>query len=335
MLETNRSDGYTVTKYSPIIAAKALWQMRIRKRPFVLSHAINSRCNMKCSFCEYWKKEDDEMSLEEILDLLDKARDFGVLVYNAWTVEPLLREELPRILAHAKQLGMVTSLITNGLLLENRIDDLVDLDYLSVSVDGTSSLKDIRGVSLDRIMPGIVKAKEVMDNPVLINCVISGKNQDDIKELIIMANDLGVKISFEPIHRFQDIDNETWENMGIKDIERHQNTIDTIIRMKKQGYPVINSFTYLKMVRELRKKFACHANKIILDVKADGNIENCRVHQEPIGHVSEGLSTVWERTQKLRQETAYKCNKCLFFGYVENSLLYNFNPEVSRNYEWM
>ncbi len=324
-----------MTKYSPIIAAKAVWQMRIKKRPFVLSHAINSRCNMKCSFCEYWKTEGEEMEKKEIFRLLDEARAFGILVYNAWTVEPLLREDLPEILTHAKELGMMTSLITNGLLLEKRIGELQDLDYLSVSVDGTSSYREIRGISLDRIMPGIIKARGIIRNPLLLNCVISGRNLDDIEELITMARDLGVKISFEPMYEFRGIEKDTWENMGIRDIDKYQRTVDSIIRMKKEGYPIINSYTYLRMVRDLRTAFTCHASDIIMDVTADGSIENCRVHRKPIGHISEGIGNVWKRTRDLRKRTAENCDKCLFFGYVENSLMYNFDLEVARNYEWM
>ena len=324
-----------MAKYSPFIAAKAVWQMHIRKRPFVLSHAINSRCNMKCSFCEYWKTEGSEMELQDIFKLLDEARDFGILVYNAWTVEPLLRKDLPEILAYAKSIGMVTSLITNGLLLEKRIDELTDLDYLSVSVDGTSSYKDIRGVDLDRIMPGILKAKDRIENPLLLNCVISGKNLEDIEELITMAKDLDVKISFEPMYEFQGIETDTWNRMGIRDIAKYHQTVDRIIEMKKEGYPIINSYTYLKMVRDLKPDFTCHANDIILDVTADGSIENCRVYREQIGHINEGIAKFWERTKDLRKEKAYNCQKCLFFGYVENSLMYNFNTEVARHYEWM
>ncbi|WP_094227882.1 radical SAM protein [Methanolobus psychrotolerans] len=324
-----------MAKYSPLIAAKAVWQMRIRKRPFVLSHAINSRCNMKCSFCEYWKTDGKEMELHDIFKLLEEARAFGILVYNAWTVEPLLRNDLPEILEHAKQLGMMTSLITNGLLLEKRIDELKNLDYLSVSVDGTTSYEEIRGINLNRIMPGIIKAKSIIKNPLLMNCVISGKNLDDIEELITMAKDIDVKISFEPMYEFQGIGEDTWNNMGIREMDKYHRTVERIIEMKKEGYPIINSYTYLKMVRDLKTEFVCHANDIILDVTADGSIENCRVHRNPIGHISEGIGTVWEKTKKVRKDTAHNCRKCLFFGYVENSLMYNFNLEVAQNYEWM
>jgi len=40
----------------------ALWQMRIKKRPFVLSHGITSSCNLRCRFCSYWRQPGPEMS---------------------------------------------------------------------------------------------------------------------------------------------------------------------------------------------------------------------------------------------------------------------------------
>ena len=74
--------------FSPRMAARALWQMRVLKRPFVLSHGINARCNLSCRFCEYWRHPGREMSTPQILHMLDEAHDFGIGVYNAWTVEP-------------------------------------------------------------------------------------------------------------------------------------------------------------------------------------------------------------------------------------------------------
>src|SRR5665648_946907 len=71
---------------SPILAVKAMWQLHVRKRPFVLSHGINARCNMQCKFCDYWKQDvsdGSEMSTQEIFDLLDEAYAFGIRIYNA------------------------------------------------------------------------------------------------------------------------------------------------------------------------------------------------------------------------------------------------------------
>lgn len=324
-----------MSKFSPTIAARAVWQMRVRKRPFVLSHAINSRCNMSCKFCEYWKTPGQEMSLDSIFKMLEDARSFGIGVYNAWTVEPLLRDDLPQILRFAKELGMITSLITNGKLLEKRIGDLKDLDYLSVSVDGTKSYKEIRGVDLDVLLNTIMNVKDKLKNPLLMNCVISGKNLDDIEELVQLAQDIGVKISFEPMYEFKGIDDDVWSSMGIRDMDKYRRTIDRVIEMKRQGYPIINSISYLSMIKDLKKGFNCHVNNFILDVTLDGSIENCRVHREPLGNINEGIANVWKRSRSQQHEVTKNCEGCFFFGYVENSMMYDMNLEVMRHYEWM
>lgn len=276
------------------------------------------------------------MTLQEITRLLDEAKDFGIMIYNAWTVEPLLREDLPQILQHAKRLGIVTFLITNGLLLEKRAEDLKDLDYLSVSVDGIDSYKEIRGVDFKKkILPGIIKAKELMKNPVLMNCVLSGRNLDDIEELIRLAAELEVTIAFEPMYEFSGIEDDVWKNIGVKDTDKYRRTVEKIIEMKREGYPIINSYTYLRMVRDMDTNFKCHAGELILNVTADGTIEYCRVERENLGNVKDGLEKVWESSKEKRKQIPMNCHRCLFFGYIENSLLYDLNPDVMRHYKWM
>jgi len=105
--------------------------------------------------------------------------------------------------------------------------------------------------------------------------------------------------------------------------------------MKKEGYPIINSYTYLKMVRGMNTDFRCHAGELILNVTSDGTIEHCRVQNEALGNVKEGLEKVWENSREKRKQIAHTCHGCLFFGYVENSLLYDMNLEVMRHYKWM
>ena len=320
--------------FSPVLTLRALWQLRVRKRPFVLSHGINARCNLQCRFCEYWKEHGDEMETGEIFNLLDAARSFGIRVYNAWTAEPLMRKDLSEILEHAHGLGMVTSLITNGKLLKKRIPDLSDLDYLSISVDGIKTFKEIRGIDFDCVLDGIIAAKEA-GHKILLNCVISGGNLDEIRNLVYLARDLGVRISFEPIHEFSGIEQSVWDEIGIRDTGKYERAVDQIIGLKKNGFPIINSFTYLKMIRSLKPDFRCHAGDLILHVTADGKIENCRVCRTYLGDVSEGIANVWKSSEGLRKRASETCGGCLFFGYVENSMLYDFNREVIAHYEWM
>ena len=320
--------------FSPGLAFRALWQMRIKKRPFVLSHGISARCNMSCRFCEYWKTPGKEMSTPQVYKMLDEAQDFGIGVYNAWTVEPLLREDLPDILGHAKSLDLTTSLITNGLLLKKRVKDLDNLDLLSVSVDGIKSYRELRGVDLDIIIEGIRTAQKA-GHEILMNCVISGRNLSELEDLVHLAESLGCWISFEPMHESSGIDDSVWKHMAIRDVSAYEKAVKRLIELKKSGSPIINSLTYLEMILDLEPRFKCHAADIILHVASDGTAGTCRVHQEPLGNVCNGLARTWEASIKKRREIAGKCDGCLFFGYVENSLLYEFVPEVMMHYEWM
>lgn len=321
--------------FSPLLATRALWQLRVKKRPFVLSHGINARCNMHCDFCEYWRQENEEMPTGDIMQMLDEARAFGIKYYNAWTVEPLLRDDLPDIMNHARSLGFITTMITNGKLLSQRAGELGDVDYLSVSVDGIDSYKDIRGMDFDDLLGGIEEAKKYQRNPILMNCVISGRNLDDIEGLVQLARELDVWISFEPLDESGDIDPVVWESIGIQDMDRYKTTLDTVIKLKKEGYPIINSLTYLSMVRDQKPDFKCRASDIILNVTSDGWIENCRVKKNRLGHIRDGLENVWKASMDERGKIARECEGCLFFGYVEGSLMYAMKPEVIAHYEWI
>ena len=64
--------------------------------------------------------------------------------------EPLLRQDLTEILAFSRSLPLHTSLITNGTLLESRIDDIAPYinGVVYVSLDGLEKTHDaIRGVN--------------------------------------------------------------------------------------------------------------------------------------------------------------------------------------------
>jgi MoaA/NifB/PqqE/SkfB family radical SAM enzyme len=274
------------------------------------------------------------MSTPEIFHMLDDARSFGIGVYNAWTAEPLLRPDLLDILRYAKRLGLITSLVTNGKLLANRISGLKDLDYLSVSVDGIDSYQELRGMDLQPVLEGI-KAAKAAGHQILMNCVISQKNLHELDDLVRLAKELGVYISFEPINESPQIAKEVWDELGIKDVPRYERAVQSLIDQKRAGAPIINSETYLKMIKSLKPGFRCHASEIILHVASDGTIENCRCLKEPLGKVSQGISSVWSSSKEKRKKMVEDCPRCLFFGYAENSLLYDMVPEVIAHYQWM
>lgn len=345
--------------------------MKIRKRPVTVSHSVNSGCNLRCVFCDEWKKnlgKDDfsdssgsdsgsptsrDPSFEDVCKIIDLSVDFGIGSYNAWSTEPLLRKDLPEIMKYAKSKGMKTFMITNGTLLKKRIHELKDVDYISVSVDGPTATRDIRGADYETIIEGIRYASEggFLNEPLLMNCVISGKNLDEVSDLLRFAKDLGnIKMAVEPIYTFKRMDETDWGGLSIRNDQKDRfvSLMNELIDMKKQGYPLINSKTYLKQIRDGKFIRNCRVDRGILAIDHHNNLYNCRIHNNPLGNVLEnsvfsedgkviqnGILKVWNSSKKERKNMIQNCEGCQFFGYAELTLMNNYNIESFYGYEWL
>ncbi|MDL2261172.1 radical SAM protein [Methanimicrococcus sp. OttesenSCG-928-J09] len=343
--------------------AKSAWQMKVRRRPVTISHSVNSGCNLRCTFCDEWKKNLDtnasgeslkkDPSFEEICKIIDLAVDFGIGSYNAWSTEPMLRKDLPEIMKYAKSKGMNTFTITNGLLLKKRMGELKDVDYISVSVDGPTATREIRNADYDTILDGIRYASEsgLLNKPLLMNCVISGKNLDEVADLAYFAKDLGnIKMAVEPVYSFKRMGETDWNDLSIRkdQQEKFVSLMNELIDLKKKGYPLINSKTYLKQIRDDKFIRNCRIDRGILAVDHHSNMYNCRIHNKPLGNVIEnsvfdkdgkilknGIKEVWDKTKKERKEMLQNCEGCQFFGYAELTLMNNYNIESFYGYEWL
>jgi len=83
--------------------------------------------------------------LELLSDCLEAASGLGYRQLAVSGGEPLLYGPLPELLARARELGMLTTVTTNGMLLTpRRWDPLAALvDVLAVSIDGTQEEHDL------------------------------------------------------------------------------------------------------------------------------------------------------------------------------------------------
>ena len=94
---------------------------------------------MKCTFCNIWRKNNisNEATTQELKQRLFECWDLGCSVASFTGGEPLLREDLGKLLEFtSKTLGMFTGLVTNGLLLDKQVDVLSKYtDFLAVSFD--------------------------------------------------------------------------------------------------------------------------------------------------------------------------------------------------------
>jgi len=104
------------------------------------------RCNLRCRHCysSSGPSRADTLAVEVLEGAIEDARAEGYEVVSVSGGEPLLYRPLPRLLRRAHELGMVTTVTTNGLLLTRRnLDALVGLvDLVAISIDGRPETHD-------------------------------------------------------------------------------------------------------------------------------------------------------------------------------------------------
>ena len=129
-------------------AACAVLKVKIFKKsvPLALSWALTFRCNQRCKYCGIWQNECEELGTKDILSSLKQFKRLGTKWISFTGGEPLLREDIGKIIKQAKENGMYVSISSNGRLVPEKINQLIGIDRIKLSLDGPPQLNDqIRG----------------------------------------------------------------------------------------------------------------------------------------------------------------------------------------------
>jgi cyclic pyranopterin phosphate synthase len=171
--------------------------------------SVTDRCNLRCHYCmpqdDYvWLPREALLTFEETVRLADTFAALGVRRVRLTGGEPLLRRNLPSLVAMLAQRPWIEdlALTTNGVLLGDAARPLRDagLHRLTVSLD---TLRPDRFARLTRrdalpdVLAGLDAARRAGFPDLKIDAVISrGDNDDEIVDLLELARDLGAEIRF-------------------------------------------------------------------------------------------------------------------------------------------
>jgi len=170
--------------------------------------SVTDRCNLRCLYCmpeaEYvWLPRADLLSFEEIDRLAGIFVGEGVARVRLTGGEPLLRRDLPGLVARlaARDGVRERSLTTNGVHLAASAAALrtAGLDRVTVSLD-TLQIDRFERLSRSRDLPavleGIAAAAAVFGTVKIDTVVIRGENDDELTDLVAYAGRLGAEIRF-------------------------------------------------------------------------------------------------------------------------------------------
>ncbi|MDZ4758197.1 MAG: radical SAM protein [Bacteroidota bacterium] len=160
--------------------------MLLRKKPVLCNYYVTYRCNAKCSFCDIWEKPSPYVTLENVEQNLVQLKKLGVKVIDFTGGEPLLHQELDKLLLLAKKYNFITTVTTNTLLYPKYAEKLKGLiDMLHFSLDSANEEKHnaSRGVKCyDKFVESLQVAKSLGERPDILYTV-SEKNIEEIEEV--------------------------------------------------------------------------------------------------------------------------------------------------------
>jgi PqqA peptide cyclase len=164
-------------------------------RPYTLIAELTYRCPLRCPYCSNplgYTGYGNEIDTDTWLRVFQEAEVLGVVQLNLTGGEPLLRDDLERLIERASRLELYSNLITSGIPLTfERLSSFAALGLNGVQVSVQSS----RPTESDRIAgaPSFHRKLEVMhwvaslELPLTMNVVLHRDNIGEIEELIALA----------------------------------------------------------------------------------------------------------------------------------------------------
>lgn len=184
--------------------------MRLVSHPVLCNYYITYRCNATCSFCDIWERPSPYVTVESVRDNLRDLKRLGVRVVDFTGGEPLLHRQLDTLLREAKDLGLITTITTNGLLYPKyaeRLHGLVDMLHFSLDSPIAEEHDKSRGVKcFDKVMDSIAIARQLGERPDILFTVFE-HNVHQIRQLheeICLPNNL--VLIMNPVFEYNDVE---------------------------------------------------------------------------------------------------------------------------------
>jgi radical SAM protein with 4Fe4S-binding SPASM domain len=141
---------------------------------FIVPWRCTFACDLNCVHCTSAgkSKAQGELSTADAKKLVDRVHDFGATFFGITGGEPFLRKDLFTIVRYARKVGLKTSIITDGHLVDDKaIENIVKNEMrVSISIDGTEKVNDhIRGKGTYASAVGLAKK---LSETGLLDCLV-------------------------------------------------------------------------------------------------------------------------------------------------------------------
>ncbi len=171
---------------------------------FIVPWRCTFACESNCAHCVSAGKAafPDELDTKSAMKIVDQVHDFGASFFGITGGQPLLRKDLFEVLDYATSLGLNTSIITDGRMLDEKaIKNIIkNKTKISVSIDGAEKTNDaIRGAGAYAAAVAAIErfAKEDLLNVLVYTFANKGEvtnvDEEDMVHVIELAKKYGAR----------------------------------------------------------------------------------------------------------------------------------------------
>ena len=305
-----------------------------RKAPLNVQVQITDLCNLRCEHCyNSLEHKRDELSYDEITDLLKQLKEAGTLYLCLTGGEPTLHPRFAGIARAVREQDLALEIITNATLLNDEHYKLfheLQPHYIAVSLHGIQSASHD---ALTRSPESFNKTKAAIERmhkenlPVQLRIPITRYNSHEVDDLLMYAEALDVSYRFDCNITYREDGDPTSTGVRVgKGVVRQMYDRRWNKRMQESKFPVIGRDS-----TEYEGGTLCAAGHTFCYIDSFGTVHPCPSFQRPAGNIREqSFSEIWYGSEFLKRlrETKFGdiegCSGCSDMGFC------NFCPGDAR-----
>ena len=195
--------------------------------------SVTPRCNYACFYCDPLREGAKDpvgtVSVADVDVILEAAVALGIESVRFTGGEPLLRRELPEMIALAKKHGIPDiAMTTNASLLARRLPDLLDagLGRINVSLDAADAeafREATGGGTIAQVWDGIRAAEQAGMTPIKLNAVVvRGINDEQLVPLAELTRERPWHVRFIEYMHLNNADPEAYRERFVSGAESRE-----------------------------------------------------------------------------------------------------------------
>jgi MoaA/NifB/PqqE/SkfB family radical SAM enzyme len=279
-----------------------------------------------------------------LLRLLVDLKKAGTQRLGLTGGEPLVRKDIDRVVAMARELGFFLSLNTNGDLVPDKKATVGKCNLVTVSLDGPPEMHDAnrQSGSHQKALQAMDIITQELGVPLWTTTTLTRHNLHVVDYMVDLAQRKGFRCVFQLLHHPEPSSGNPVELYPVQ--EEYRRVIEKIMSCKRTGAPIVNSMHHLRFLlewddyavpvapknrgRHLGVK-KCFAGIFYSHIDINGDVYSCHqlLKEVPVRNFREvGFEDAFDKcTQGL------PCDICIAGDYLEYNLLFNlkFEPLVN------